>query len=99
DHPTPRRSCSAELPLAPRAHRGGPGIDGVRGDEPVSATPARLAAAAVDVQPKLVAPRLSRPGPVIPERRALGFDGPLEDRDDRAVQGADLPPVERRRGA
>src|SRR5690348_2871629 len=87
------------LPLTPRAHRGRAGIDGVRGDEPVAAAPARLAAAAIDVEPQLITSRLSRPGPVVPERRALGLDGPLENRDDRAMQGANLPRGERRRRA
>src|SRR5690349_1447653 len=97
--PRPRRWSSAELPLAPGAHRGGPGVDGVRGDEPVPAAPARLAAAAVHVQPELITPRLAGAGPVIPERRPLGLDGPFEDGHDRAVQGAYLPLRERRRGA
>src|SRR5690242_14190349 len=96
--PRPRRWSSAELPLAPGAHRGGPGVDGVRGDEPVPAAPARLAAAPVHVQPELITPRLARPGPVIPERRPLGLDRPLEDGDDRTVQGADPRLRERTRG-
>src|SRR5215472_13869953 len=64
----------ATLGLAPGAHRGRPGIDGMRGDEPVPAAAAGFAAPSVDVEPELIAPWLSGAGAVIPEGRALRFD-------------------------